>query len=299
MKILVLGASGMLGHKVLQTLRLQHHDVHGIIHGTRTDSPLSRVELLQGDGILEGVEADDYVRLAEILRGLRPAAVVNCIGVVKQRPEATNARLSIAINALLPHQLVEICGSWAGRVIHLSTDCVFSGNVGHYSEADPSDAEDLYGKSKYLGEIGSSGERNALTLRTSMIGRELAHFRSLLEWFLGSHAGPIRGYTRAIYGGVTTNHLASLIATILSKHDGLSGVYQVASSPISKYDLLSKLRDAYRLSLEIIPDDSVVCDRSLRGEKLRAAIGYECPPWHGLIEELVSDPTPYQTWRTR
>ena len=176
----------------------------------------------------------------------------------------------------------------------LFTDCVFSGRDGGYTETSPSDAEDLYGKSKYLGEVTAE---NALTLRTSIIGRELANFRSLLEWFLSQKGKSVRGFKRVIYSGVTTNYMADLVYRIVSEHPTLSGLYQVSSTAISKYDLLCMIRDAFRLDIEIIPDEKEVSDRSMVGDAFLRATGYRPPEWSGLIAQLANDPTPYDKWR--
>ena len=172
---------------------------------------------------------------------------------------------------------------WGGRVIHFSTDCVFNGKRGGYLEGDLSDAEDLYGKSKFLGEVTAA---NALTLRTSIIGREFIERRSLLEWFLAQNHKTIRGCRRVIYSGVTTNHFVGLVASIIREHAGLNGLYQVASEPISKYDLLFLLlRSMDRCRIE--PDDSEVSDRSMKYDNLREAIGYKCPPWPVLARQRL------------
>jgi dTDP-4-dehydrorhamnose reductase len=296
-RIIVLGAAGMLGHKVFQVLRQRYPETLGTMVGPRDAQPFRKVELLQSGDVLEDVDATDRRALEKTLADRRPDVVVNCIGIVKQREAAKAAVPSIEINSLLPHVLVEICSGWGGRVIHFSTDCVFDGKRGNYTEADRPDADDLYGKSKAVGEIGLAGEANALTLRTSIIGRELATFQSLLEWFLAQRGREIRGFSRAIYAGVTTNHLAAVVSRIIADHPRLSGLYQVASTPISKLELLGLLREAYGLRVEITPDDSFVCDRSMRGDKLREAIGYTAPPWPELVRELAADPTPYDRWR--
>jgi dTDP-4-dehydrorhamnose reductase len=225
---------------------------------------------------------------------MRPDVVVNCIGVIKQRAEAQSPIPSITINALLPHRIAEIMVGWAGQLIHFSTDCVFSGRQGHYSEADPSDAEDLYGRSKFLGEAKGP---NALTLRTSIIGRELDHHKSLLDWFLLGGHSRVSGFTNVWWSGVTTNHLADVVADLIDRHQSLSGLYQVSSGRISKYELLCGLRDGYGLRVEVEPDDGPVNDRSLDGSRFAAATGYHCPPWEQLIKELVNDRTPYDSWR--
>jgi dTDP-4-dehydrorhamnose reductase len=182
---------------------------------------------------------------------------------------------------------------WGGRVVHFSTDCVFNGHRGNYSEEDVSDAEDLYGKSKFLGEVTVA---NALTLRTSIIGRELTEHRSLLDWFLSQNHKTVRGYRKVIYSGVTTNHLAELVASIIQKHPGLNGLYQVASEPISKYDLLCLVREAYQLDVRIEPDDLEMSDRSMRCDRLREAIAYKCPAWPVLAHQLAEDTIPYESW---
>jgi dTDP-4-dehydrorhamnose reductase len=294
MKIIVLGAAGMLGHKMFQTLRRRFPRTLATIRGTARDQAHGRIGLLQEGNVIEHVDVLNEPALVECLRAHRPDVVVNCIGIVKQRAAAKSHLPSIAINALLPHRLAELCGAWEGRLIHFSTDCVFSGKQGNYAEDDPSDAEDLYGKSKFLGEVQAP---NALTLRTSIIGRELGEFRSLLEWFLGQKDKSVQGFTRAMYSGVTTNFLARFVSDVIANHPGLQGLYQVTSPTISKYDLLCLLRQTYRLTTQIVADDSFRCDRSMRGDKLKAAIGFECPPWPDLCAELANDPTPYERWR--
>jgi dTDP-4-dehydrorhamnose reductase len=179
-------------------------------------------------------------------------------------------------------------------MIHFSTDCVFSGKKGDYTEDDPSDAEDIYGKSKYLGEALPD---NALVLRTSIIGRELVHADSLLEWFLSQNHKTVRGFKRAWWSGVTTNHLAAQVAKFIGMYPQLTGLYQVSSGKISKFDLLQLVREAYHLDIEIIPDHDFFCDRSLSGERLRAATGYVCPPWSELLRELVNDSTGYDNYK--
>ena len=294
MKILVLGTAGMLGHKMFQTLRQRFPDTLGTIRGATGDQVHGKIGLFQQGNVIENVDVLNQAALATCLRSHRPEFVVNCIGIIKQRKAAHSHLPSIAINALLPHQLADLCNEWDGRLIHFSTDCVFSGKRGNYTEADPSDAEDLYGKTKFLGEVDAP---NALTLRTSIIGRELSEFQSLLEWFLSRKSGTVRGFTRALYSGVTTNFLARFVGDIIADRPELQGLYQVTSPTISKHDLLCLLSHTYGLATEIVADDSFSCDRSMRSDKLKAAIGYECPPWPALCAELANDPTPYERWR--
>lgn len=283
----------MLGHKMFQTLRGRFP---GALCTTREDvrqPPFDRVELLQGDDVIRGVDVMDFDRLQGVLKDIRPDFIVNCVGIVKQRQEARMAIPSIAINSLLPHKLAAFSETWGGRVIHPSTDCVFDGKRGGYTEADDSNADDLYGKSKFLGEIRCD---NGLTLRTSIIGRELVEHRSLLDWFLAQRGKTIRGFRRVIYSGVTTNQLAEVVTLVIQRFPSLHGLYQVVTEPISKYDLLCQLRDAYKLEVNISPDDTEVSDRSMKGDKFREATGYVSPPWTELVERLAKDPTPYARW---
>jgi dTDP-4-dehydrorhamnose reductase len=292
-KVTVLGASGMLGHKMFQQLRSVFPSTTAIMRKVKTSPPFCQIDLFHGSDVCDGVDCMDTDVLHQTLAGIRPDFIVNCGGIIKQRPQANDAAASIAINALLPHQLATWARAWSGRVIHFSTDCVFSGARGSYTEEDPSDAQDLYGRSKFLGEVVAE---NALTLRTSMIGREIEEHRSLLDWFLAQKGCSVRGYRRVIYSGVTTNHLADLVTTIIRDYPQLSGLFQVVSAPISKYELLCLLRDAYSADIVIEPDDREVSDRSMCGDKLRSAIGYMAPSWPDLVQQLAADPTPYERW---
>jgi dTDP-4-dehydrorhamnose reductase len=294
MKIVVLGAAGMLGHKMFQRLRERYPGTVATARENVRVRPLDRVDLLQGEDVIPGVDAMNVGRLGELLSRLKPDFVVNCVGIIKQRDEARTAIPCIAINALLPHQLEALASGWGGRVIPFSTDCVFDGRRGRYTEEDASTAEDLYGKSKSLGEVASD---HALTLRTSIIGRELVEFRSLLEWFLAQKGKTISGFTKVVYSGVTTNYLADLVGDLIQEHPSLSGLYQVVGPAISKYDLLLLLKEAYGLDTEIVPDDREVTDRSMLGDKFFNATGYMPPAWPELISKLASDPTPYDKWR--
>ena len=295
-KVMVLGGGGMLGHKMFQVLRKGFAGTFGTVREDIWKPPFDRVELLQGHDVVRDVDVTDFPGLEAILSAFRPEYVVNCVGVIKQRAEAVSPIPSITINSLLPHQLAQMAARWGGRVIHFSTDCVFNGKRGGYLEGDFSDAEDLYGKTKFLGEVAAA---NALTLRTSIIGRELSEHRSLLDWFLAQNHKTVRGYRRVIYSGVTTNHLAQLVASIIQEHPALHGLYQVASEPISKHDLLCLLREAYRLDVRIEPDDLEASDRSMSCERLREAIDYKCPPWPALVRQLAEDDTPYEKWLER
>ncbi len=288
-KVLVLGGSGMLGHKLCQELPKAGHEVIATLR--KPDPVLAtvapRVTFMPGVDALTGTTLEKAVEM------LRPKFVLNAIGVVKQLDLARNRFVSVALNTWLPHRLAELCARVGAKLIHISTDCVFSGRQGGYSEENPSDAEDLYGKSKYLGETDES-ESSALTLRTSIIGRELHKpSHGLVEWLLQQEANRIKGFARAIYSGFTTIELCRIIGRVIRDGSGLRGLYHVASESISKYDLLLLLRKTLGLRVEIDRDDAFVCDRSLRMSRFTEATGYRAPSWADQVSELCSDPTPY------
>jgi dTDP-4-dehydrorhamnose reductase len=287
----VIGGAGMLGHKMFQVLHREYSGTLGTVRSDAQRELLRQVGLPCGSEVLSGVDVMDLAALERLLGGLRPDVIVNCVGIIKQRSEAACAIPSIAINSLLPHKLAEMAGCWGGRVIHFSTDCVFSGRKGNYAEDDLSDAEDLYGKTKFLGEVAAP---NALTIRTSIIGRELEEHRSLLDWFPSNNHGRVRGFSRVMFSGVSTNYLAEFVARAIREHPDLSGLYQLASQPVSKHDLLGILRSAYGFDIEILPDESEISDRSLDPGKLARAISFNRPAWTDLAAQLAADPTLYE-----
>lgn len=279
MRILILGGDGMLGHQLLAYLR-PRHDVKVTL---RQDIAAYRqYGLFDYGNSIAGIDIRSLERLVEVIADFRPEAVINAVGIVKQRSDAKESIPSLEINALLPHRLAVLCKGIGARLIHLSTDCVFSGKKGNYLESDPSDAEDLYGKTKFLGEVH---ETNSLTLRTSIIGRELSRHTSLLDWFL-AQTGTVKGFTKAIYTGFTTLEMSRVIEKMLLEYPDASGVYQVSSDPINKFELLLLIREKLGLNIEIIPDDVFCCDRSLDSSRFRKEFNYTPPTWPAMIEEL-------------
>ena len=211
-----------------------------------------------------------------------PDVVVNCIGLVKQLAQAEDPLVAIPINALLPHRLARLCDLAGARLIHLSTDCVFDGSRSMYAESDCSDAKDLYGRSKYLGEVNYG---NAVTLRTSIIGHELSSAHGLVNWFL-SQQGEVKGYTRAIFSGLPTVELARVLRDFVITKSELRGMYHVSAEPISKFELLGLVAQTYGKTIEITPDASVAIDRSLDSSRFRGVTGYAPPSWLNLVRDM-------------
>lgn len=279
MRILILGGDGMLGHQLLKHLQPRHE----VKVTLRQDLYVySSMGLFNRGNAYDAIDIRSLDRLMEVMADFKPQSVINAVGIVKQRADAKESIPSLEINALLPHRLALLCKGIGARLIHLSTDCVFSGKKGNYKEGDPSDAEDLYGKSKYLGEVH---EANSLTLRTSIIGRELSRHTSLLDWFL-AQKGTVKGFTRAIYTGFTTLEMSRIIERMLIEHPDASGLYQVSSDPISKYELLLLFREKLGHEVQIIPDDTFYCNRSLDSARFRTDFQYTPPSWPTMLEEL-------------
>ncbi|HUF20672.1 MAG TPA: SDR family oxidoreductase [Burkholderiales bacterium] len=283
MRILILGGDGMLGHRLLRHLQ-PRHDVRVTLRqglGTYAASGLFR----HGNSY-PGVDVRSTDQLMDAVADFEPEAMVNCVGIVKQRDEARASLPSIQINALLPHRLALVARAARCRLVHLSTDCVFSGRKGGYTENDIADAEDLYGRSKLLGEVAEPG---CITLRTSIIGPELSRKTGLLEWFMAQRGKKIPGFRRAIYSGFTTLEMSRIIEKLLVEHPQASGLYHVSSEPISKYDLLQKVNAALKLGTTIDPQDEFVCDRSLDSSRFREEFSYRPPAWDAMISELADE----------
>jgi dTDP-4-dehydrorhamnose reductase len=276
--VMVLGASGMLGHRLVKWLAPRAPVVAVSRSGTpdaaRSGARDARVESLAPETLTRLV--DEY----------RPQTVINAVGVVKQRPEALDAVVTISVNSLLPHQLAAACGDGGARLIHFSTDCVFSGSRGAYDESDLPDARDLYGRSKILGEVSGPG---CLTLRTSMIGPELNRRLGLLEWARSQAGRQVQGYRQAVFSGLPTICLAQVVAMLLADYPDMEGLFHVAAEPISKYDLLHLINDRYRLALDIVPTDAPACDRSLDGTSFRERTGFVAEPWPVLVDMMARD----------
>jgi dTDP-4-dehydrorhamnose reductase len=291
MRILIFGGTGMLGHKLIQ----QWRDKFEVFSTVRSDvSKYVKAGLFEKDEVICPVKAEDIDSVRDAVKLARPDVMINCVGIIKQLPTSKNVIQTLTVNSIFPHRLAEIAQESNVRLITVSTDCVFNGKKGNYTEEDASDAEDVYGKSKNLGEIEAE---NCLTIRTSIIGRELETAHSLVEWFLSNRGGRVRGFTNAIYTGFPTIVLAGIIADLIVDYKNLSGLYHVSSESIDKYRLLCLIRDAYRLDVEIEPFDDFRIDRSLDSSKFRAATGFVPESWEKMVGKMAEDAFPYEKIR--
>ncbi len=293
MRILIFGVTGMLGHVIWLNLR-NIYETFGTIRGDLEE--LSRKCSLFDKNDKRIIDKNDVLSDSDLQKALdiaKPDVVINCVGIVKQLQDAKYPIPSISINALFPHRLAEICAKQNIRLIHISTDCVFSGKKGNYVESDISDAEDLYGRTKYLGEVVGN---NCLTVRTSIIGRQLTGTSGLFEWFL-SKKGKVHGYQKAIFSGLTTYTLAEIIRITIKDYPPMDGLYHISSKPINKYDLLNRLKTTLNSDIQIIPDNSFEIDRSLDSTKFRELTRIEIPTWDEMIEDFAQRVPDYEKWR--
>ena len=281
MRLLILGGSGMLGHQLWRSLHAQH-DIWVTLRRPAAD--FAPYHLFDEAKSIQVNDITDDTALGQALAQAKPDAVINCVGLIKQRDEASDEALAVRVNAEFPHRLAKRCGETGARLIHFSTDCVFAGTRGNYTEDDPADATDLYGQSKHRGEVTGP---QCVTLRTSVIGHELGTNLALLDWFISQRSQTINGFKKAIYSGFTTLEMARIIERILTRHPRLSGLWHVASEPISKFDLLQLCREKLGWEGIIEPNDEFVCDRSLNGDRFNEATGYKPPGWQAMISELA------------
>ncbi len=281
MKVLILGVTGMLGSAVFKyCISDQYLTVWGTI---RSSSAKNFFPINVHQQLIENVDVQDDVSLIHVMNKIKPDVVINCVGLIKQLANSGDPLAVLPLNAMLPHRLSQLCALAGARLIHISSDCVFSGRKGMYTEDDVSDAEDLYGKSKYIGEL--SGSAHTVTLRTSIVGHELSRKSSLIDWFL-AQSGTVNGFTKAIFSGLSTIELAKIIKDVVIPNPKLSGLYNVSSSPIDKYSLLKIVAEIYGKDIKIIPTEQIIIDRSLDSTRFQAITNYSPETWETQIQKL-------------
>lgn len=280
MKVLVFGASGMIGSAMFRVLSAK---IGWQVWGTlRLDESKRFFSGDQQAKLMAGVDVEKHDALVRMFARVKPDVVVNCIGLTKHHKEAEDPQMALPLNALLPHRMADLCAAAGARLIHVSTDCVFAGTKGNYAEGDAPDAGDVYGKSKHLGEVGYP---HAITLRTSTIGHELQSAYGLLEWFL-SQQGSCKGFNRAIFSGLPSTEFARVVRDVVIPRPELHGLYHVGADSISKYELLKLIARAYGKQIDIVCDDEFTIDRSLNSTRFNQASGYKAAGWPELIQVM-------------
>lgn len=283
-KILILGGTGMLGHTLFVHLRsLGKRDVYTT---TRNSSGLRPwMPTLEEGKVLTDVDANNSDIVIRVMASIKPDIVINCIGLVKQLPMASDPLTAITANSQLPHRISLICSTVGARLIHISTDCVFDGKKGNYSETDTAGSNDLYGRTKLLGEVTYP---HCITIRTSLIGHELRGYHGLIEWFVRQE-NIVQGYTKAVFSGFPTIELSHIIAEHIIPNPSLQGLYHVSSDPISKYDLLKLIAGCYGKKIQIDPFEGISIDRSLNSSRFQEKTGYKPPSWDELVDKMYND----------
>ncbi|TKB46138.1 dTDP-4-dehydrorhamnose reductase family protein [Thalassotalea mangrovi] len=283
MKVLIIGATGMLGYSLFSNLSENNTlDVWGTV---RNIDGKERYFRGREKKLIHGVDISNIENLKAVINQLKPNFVLNCIGLIKQYKESKSPVAAISINSLFPHQLASMCDQAGSKLIHFSTDCVFSGNKGAYTEESTPDAKDVYGRSKLLGEVDYAPH---LTLRTSIIGHELSSNVSLVDWFL-TQSGKVKGFSKAIFSGLPTCYIAKILSESVFHLPELSGLYHLSVDPIDKYSLLQKVSDEYEKEIEIEESDELVIDRSLSSKRFQDATGFKAPSWDHLLKEMHQD----------
>jgi|688.fasta_scaffold280369_2 dTDP-4-dehydrorhamnose reductase len=282
--VLILGASGMLGHMLVRVLSPRHRVIGTTSSQYKAESPLAK--LLDRESWIGGIDVRSLNQVDDLVREIQPDVVINCVGVIKQKMESSNITDAITINSLFPHHLANLCQSQNSRLIHFSTDCVFEGTPGMKMVSDTPNATDLYGTTKRLGEVDYG---DSITIRSSIVGAQIVGTESLFQWAISQKGKKIEGFTGALYSGLTTMTMSKVILEIVDNFPQLSGIQQIASEAITKHDLLRKLNAALGLNLDICPDNTIIYDRTLDGSEFVEQTGIRIPTWDEMIIEFAGD----------
>lgn len=284
MKVLILGASGMLGSTAFNTLRENGYEVYGTVRSRAASERLRAKRSL----IIEGITAENIESISEVLANIKPDFVINCIGIVKQDSNAQSIEKILPVNSIFPHRLAALCKIGEIKMIHISTDCVFSGKKGNYREEEEKDATDLYGISKGLGEVNEM-EGTALTLRTSVVGHELNSNRSLIDWFLSNKPGSnIEGYEKVFYNGLSTVEVCKVLKIVMESEKWKSGLINLSGEKINKANLLRMVNKVYSAGVNICSVNKPTLDRTLNSDRFREMYNYKPPSWEMQLNDLKS-----------
>jgi len=284
-RILILGANGMIGHKMYQVLSHKFSDVWALSRKNMDIEPYGT--LFDSSKYVKCNDLSDFEEVQNILNSINPDVIINAVGVTIRRGINDLLSYSVKVNSALPHFLGEwVYGKNSKRLIHFSTDCVFSGKSGSYLESTIPDAYDYYGRTKGLGEVIAP---QCLTLRGSMIGRELEYHTELLEWFLSQEGKKIKGFSNALYSGITTIQMAEYVSKIISEFPEMSGLYNVSSIPISKFDLLQLFKKEFQIDVEIENDSNYTSKKDLISERFYQDLDIATPSWNELVNKLKED----------
>lgn len=288
-KILILGASGMLGHQMWRILNAwAQGSVHQILGTVRKSKDhYKALNLPNTQNLIDGVDVGDFKKLNFLFEETKPTVVINCVGLTLRKKDLGDIEKCYQLNGMLPQFIAHWCNTHNAKLFHFSTDCVFDGQKGSaYFESDMPSAFDHYGQSKYLGEVNSG---NNLTMRLSIVGRELENKTELIEWIFSQKGKSAKGFAAAKYSGMTTNFVAREVIRVLEKFPDLAGVYHVSSEPITKYEIMQKLNDKFKLNIQIEKNSDYVSDKSLDSTRYQKMTGFQRPSWDEMIDDLYAD----------
>lgn len=282
-KVLIIGASGMIGHQMWMMAQ-KYYNAFAFIR--KSKSHYDNWNLFNSKNVIDGVNVTDFSLVESKLIKIKPDVVINCTGITIRKKEIQDLNYTLNVNSLFPQKLAKWCQNQGVRLIHFSTDCVFSGKKGYYAESDIPDATDHYGTTKFLGEV--IGDK-ILTLRIPVIGRELEGKTELLEWVLRQKNQKIKGYSRALYSGMTVHQASKEIYKLIESTTILGGLYHISTPPISKYDLIHKINQIYKLNIQIDKEDTHITNKVLISEKYQQITGFSAPSWEIMLEEALAE----------
>ncbi|MCR4081618.1 dTDP-4-dehydrorhamnose reductase family protein [Providencia stuartii] len=272
-KVVILGSNGMLGHSLLKNIK--NCQLYGIQRKASEQKNIITINDFFSNELYNSLDI------------LSPDVIINCVGVIKQKNISNDVLHTLPINSIFPHLLAQYTEKNNSRLIHFSTDCIFDGKEGMYGDEHEFSAKDLYGISKYLGEIKNNP--STLTLRVSIIGHGIEPNDSLIDWFISQNGTEVKGYTKAYFSGLPCKEIANILTNYIIYNEELFGLYNLSADRISKFDLLKLVAQKYHLNIKINECDSLVIDRSLNSERFKKATGYKNKTWPELIGLMKED----------
>ena len=286
MKVMILGGAGMLGHQVYLKLKTEFGATNVAITLRKTKQHYDKFGIFKEAVAFDELDVLNFPQVEVALNKFKPDYIINCIGLTLRKKELGDVEKCIQVNSMLPHRLAKWGELNNSRVIHFSTDCVFDGKKGNYTEKDIPTADDLYGQSKFLSEIIYP---NSLTIRLSVVGRELEGKTEFIEWFLSHKGKSVNGFAGVNYSGLSTNVVAKELIRIIKNYPKISGTYQMASEPMNKFDILKIVNEIYQTKTEIKESADYKNDKTLNCDLYTQLTGFKKPSWKSMIAEMKQE----------
>ena len=289
----------MLGHqmwrRVNEWAKGSSHQVFGTVR--KSKDHYQALGLPNTQNLFDGVDVGEFKKLDALLNQIKPSIVINCAGITLRKKDLSDIEKCYQLNGMLPQFVGQWCNTHDAKLFHFSTDCVYDGKKGSsYLESDMPSAFDHYGQSKYLGEASTG---NSLTMRLSIVGRELENKTELVEWILSQKDKHAKGYNAVKYSGLTTAYVAREVIRVIEKYPEISGLYHVSSEPISKYEIMEKINAKFDLNIKIEKNNEIVSNKALDCSRYEKATGFQKPSWDQMIDDLFADREFYENLKNK